>query len=98
MLPEVMDKEPSLALIWLVYLAIGTAGYRAVKARSWLLVPVLFLITGATWSLFHDLADRYVGPAIIAEAGWGYLIVSGLAALVAVALTAAGYRSRKRAA
>jgi hypothetical protein len=48
--------------------------------------------------MLHDLFDRHLGPAIIEEAGWSYVIVSVLAALVAAAMTIAGFRARQRAA
>jgi hypothetical protein len=95
---EVMDREPSLAFVWLVFLVIGAGGYWGAKARGWLLAPVLVLIALATWVMLHDLFDRHLGPAIIEEAGWSYVIVSVLAALVAAAMTIAGFRARQRAA
>jgi hypothetical protein len=95
---EVMDKEPNLAFVWLVFLVIGAGGYWGAKARGWLLAPALGVIALAVWVMLHDLFDRQVGPAIIEEAGWSYVIVSVLAALVAAAMAIAGFRSRKRAA
>jgi hypothetical protein len=95
---EVMDKEPSLGAIWLTFLLLGALGYLGSKNLPWLVAPALVAIAVATWVLLQDLLDPFVGPAMIVEAGWGYVILSGVAALAAAVMTIAGYRSRKRAA
>jgi hypothetical protein len=80
-----MDKEPNLAFVWLVFPVIGAGAYWGAKARGWLLAPALGVIALAVWVMLHDLSDRQVGPTIIEEAGWSYVIVSVLPALVAAA-------------
>jgi hypothetical protein len=50
------------------------------------------------WVLVGDIFDRQVGPAMLQEAGWGYVVPALVAPLVAAALAFVGYRSGKRAA
>jgi hypothetical protein len=93
-----MDKEPGLGVVWLLFVVLGSLGYIAARARRWMLPPVLVLILATAGAVFQDLLDRSVGPAIIQESGWGYIIACALAVLVSLCMAIAGYRSRERAA
>lgn len=87
---EVMDKEPSLPGIWIGAAVSGGLGFWG--ARRWIWPGVLLLaLEGVGLSGMHaELADPFVGPAILAEAGRGYVIQSYAAAWIAIAATAAG--------
>ena len=95
---EVMDKEWSLLTVWLVFLVLGAAGFFLTRFRRWLIVPALLVVAVAAWGLIGELTDPFVGPAIVQEAGRGYVIQSYLAIVIATALTIAGLRARTRAA
>src|SRR5262245_38560418 len=81
---EVMDKEPSLTQIWtefavLVLLGIGLT---LLHRRLVLLVlPFIFLFAFGT---LDELQDPSVGPAILHEAGRGYVIQCYLAVILAL--------------
>src|SRR2546428_6963730 len=70
---EAMDKEPSLRAIWAGAAVLGLVGYAAVRFRRWLVLPALALIAVAAWTQLGDLLDPQVGPAIMQQAGRGYL-------------------------
>lgn len=93
---EVMDKEPSLAAIWVGSMAVALTSFAAASQRPWLLlfiVPIpLALLTG----LFMELTDPQVGPAILREAGVLYIASSVLGPLCVVGGVAAGFRLRWR--
>lgn len=69
---EVMDKEPTLAVIWLWCAATVVLGGPA----YWYSFPLGALVSmpGTLFALAmeQELADRWVGPAIVAEAGASY--------------------------
>jgi hypothetical protein len=85
-----MDKEPTLLAIWGAALALGLLGFAAVRFRRWLVLPALALIAFVAWSQLGELADPFVGPAIIQEAGRGYLIQSCAAVALAVIISVLG--------
>ena len=87
---EVMDKEPTLLAIWAASLVLGLLGFAAVRFRRWLVLPVLAVIAFVAWSQLGELADPFVGPAIIQEAGRGYLIQSCAAVALAVIISVLG--------
>ncbi len=73
-LAEVMDKEPTVAELWAWSgLYVGLALLLA-RRSPWL--PCLvwpFSALNASVGL-GELLDSAVGPAILAEAGWGYVV------------------------
>src|SRR2546426_6832369 len=73
---EVMDKEPALRTVWGAALLLGLVGFLAVRFRRWLVLPALGVIGFLAYWQFSALADSAAGPAIIQEAGRGYLIQS----------------------
>ena len=87
---EVMDKEPSLSTVWGAALILGLIGFVAARFRRWLVLPALAVIAFLAYSQLSELADPVVGPAIIQEAGRGYLIHSCAAVALAVLLSVLG--------
>jgi hypothetical protein len=94
---EVMDKEWSLLTVWLIFLSLGVVGLFLTRLRRWLIVPALLVIAVAAYALVVEITDPQVGPAIVQEAGRGYVIQSYIAIGVATVLTLVGLRSRPRA-
>jgi hypothetical protein len=98
---EVMDKEPSLALIW-VWGSTGAAlSFIAARFKPWLLLfvipPQLFFFFGF---LYQEVRDPFVGPAILREAGPFYVVSAYGLALAAIVFALAGlwlhWRSRNQ--
>ena len=58
---DVMDKEPSLRVIWGGAVALGLSGYAAVRFRRWLVLPALAVIAIAVWTQLGDLFDPRAG-------------------------------------
>lgn len=83
---EVMDKEPTLAAIWLWCLATVALGGLAYWYS--LALGVLVSMPGTLFAigLEQELADRWVGPAIVAEAGASYPLQVHLVLLVMVGM------------
>ena len=97
LLLEVMDKEPTLLTVWGAAVSLGLVGYVAARFRRWLVLPVLAVIALLAWSQLGELADPFVGPAIIQEAGRGYLIQSCAAVALAVILSVLGLAPKRAA-
>src|SRR2546426_5934555 len=95
---EVMDKEPALRMVWGAALLLGLVGFLAARFRRWLALPALGVIGFLAYWQFSELADSAVGPAIIQEAGRGYLIQSCAAVAVAVLISVLGLVPKRRAA
>lgn len=95
---EVIDKVPSVSQIWGVAVASGVACLALTYFRRWFLV--LAAAFPAVWffSLFLEIHSPDVGPALLIEAGRGYIAQAYLAAFSVVALGALGWflNSRKR--
>ena len=87
---EVSDKVPTLPLIWGVAIASGLICLMATYFRRWLLISVA---VPAVWffGLFLEIHSPDVGPAILVEAGRGYIIHAYLAALSVIALGVLGW-------
>src|SRR2546422_2349372 len=94
---EVMDKEPALRTVWGAALLLGLVGFLAARFRRWLVLPALGVIGFLAYWQFSELADPAVGPAIIQEAGRGYLIPSCAAVAVAGFLSGVGVGPERRA-
>lgn len=87
---EVMDKEPSLVQIWLLSLVIGVGGFFLARYRYWLLAVVLAVAAVLAWSQLSELRDPLVGPAIVREAGYSYVVQSYVAIAIALMLPLIG--------
>ena len=73
---EVMDKELSLLRIWTYSLVLGVGGFFLAKYRYWLLLVVLSIVAVLIWSHLSELHDPFVGPDIVREAGYTYVVQS----------------------
>lgn len=87
---EVMDKEPSLFTVWVAAAGFGAIGFWSARRWVWPAFPLL------AWDLFslatahEELADPFVGPAILHEAGATYGTQTYVAHALCIAATAAG--------
>ena len=93
---EVMDKEPSLLQVWLLFLFVSVGGFLLCRYRSWLLAVVLPLALFLAWGHLSELHDPFVGPAIAREAGRDYFIQSYIAMALGVVLPFLGMIKRRR--
>jgi hypothetical protein len=97
---EVMDKEPTLTRIWTAGLLTGVLGFFAWRRHVVLGVPVSLVAVLLAWAVHSELADPYVGPAILAEAGRSYFVqaygVMLMCAALHIAGAAAGARARRQ--
>lgn len=87
---EVIDKVPTLSFIWGVAIASGVVCLVATYFQRWLLILVAF---PAMWflNLFLEIHSPDVGPALLIEAGRGYIAQAYLAALSVVVLGILGW-------
>jgi hypothetical protein len=92
MLPpvEVMDKELTVPEGWVVAALVSVGGYITARWRPWLAAAPLGILVGLGASVALQLADPYVGPAILKEAGASYPLRVYSALVVAGAATFAG--------
>jgi len=93
---EVSDKVIPIPGILLCGVLAATAAFLACRYRPgliWLALPLglLFAAEGAA-----TLQDRFVGPAIMQEAGVGYAIASYGSLALVVAASILGYRLGKQ--
>lgn len=73
---EVMDKEPSLSFIWGYFLIVGIGGFFLIRKHPSFLLLILPLVLFIAVGMIEEINDPYVGPAIIQEAGKGYVTQS----------------------
>ena len=83
---EVMDKEPSLLQVWLLFLFVGMGGFILCRYRRWLLAVVLPIALFLAWGHLAELHDPFVGPHIAREAGHAYFTQSYIAMASGMAL------------
>jgi hypothetical protein len=95
---EVMDKEPTLASIWLwaVPGAVGT--YLCARKQPFLGLLAALVSSRNAMVAVSEWHDPFVGPAMLKEAGAGYGLQSHVALMLVLASLAVGtlawYRSR----
>lgn len=87
---EVMDKEPAAAEIWAWAICGGAAAGVAWNVRVWLGALATAALARFFITLWSELADPFVGPAIRAETGATYLTTVGCATATATALVLGG--------
>ena len=87
---EVMDKEPPLPWIWFSSLVLGGIGFWSTRRWIWPAMPVIAYLALGIWAADGEIRDPYVGPAILEEAGRGYIVQSYLLPSLAIAATVAG--------
>jgi hypothetical protein len=66
-LAEVLDKEPNLSFIWLVYGALALGGFWLCRIRWWWFAVIMPISGLAAWGGMSELWDRSVGPEIFRE-------------------------------
>src|SRR2546426_11784178 len=94
---EVMDEVRPPRSVWGAALLPGVGGFAAARFRRWVPLPALAVIAFLAYSQLSELADPVVGPAIIQEAGRGYLIHSCAAVALAVLLSVLGLVPKRSA-
>lgn len=95
---EVMDKEQSLYTI-LLWCAFGTlAATLAACYRPWLLLLVLPCVGFFFAGQLIEVLDPYIGPALAAEAGASYIVVSCVAPVLLLFGAGMGFLLRFRSA
>lgn len=87
---EVMDKEPAPVEVWAWAVCGGVAAGLAWNLRAWLGALATAALARFFITLWSELADPFVGPAIRAETGTTYLTTVGCATAVATALVLGG--------
>jgi hypothetical protein len=97
---EVMDKEPTVSLIWAWAIFAGVLGALVWSIRWWLGVAVSAAVGLMFFSHWLEVSDAHVGPALRQEGGPAYLWNSAAATVAAAGLHAIGaiigYRRRMR--
>jgi hypothetical protein len=93
---EVMDKEPSLLDVWILFLTLGVGGFLLSRYRYWLLLVALPLSLLFVWVQLAELNDPFVGPDIVGEAGQSYITQSYIAMALAVIIPCLGIIRRRK--
>ncbi|MDT4954017.1 MAG: hypothetical protein QOJ02_2155 [Acidobacteriota bacterium] len=81
---EVMDKEPSLVDVWLLFTCLGAIGFALCRFQWQLLLLALPVSLFLADAHLAELYDRSIWPAILHEAGHSYFIQSYVAMAFAV--------------
>jgi hypothetical protein len=71
---EAMDKEPSLLSTAILYGVVAGLGYLLSRRRWWWGLLSLPLVAAFAWGDVSELHDPFVGPAIVREAGYAYVL------------------------
>lgn len=87
---EVMDKEPSLLGIWISSVVLGIGGFLLSRYHWWLVTIVLTIAVVSALAQISELRDPFVGPDIVREAGYSYVLQSYLAAAISIFLPSLG--------
>ena len=87
---EVMDKEPTVLRLWTWALLLGALGFVAWRRHPALGAFAALVAAVLVWGFHFELADPHVGPAILQEAGPGYVVQAYAAMLVCAAFHLAG--------
>lgn len=93
---EVMDKEPTIVVVWVCSVLVVMFGAVAAALRWW--AGLIFVAVAALLSIamLMEIYDPFVGPAIRLEAGRGYVFQVHAAAIVAIAIPLLAVISAKR--
>jgi hypothetical protein len=87
---EVMDKEPSLAVIWVSSLFLGIGGLLLSRYKWWMATTVIAIALVLALDQILELRDPFVGPDIVREASYSYVFQSYLAAAFSIVLPSLG--------
>ena len=95
---EVTDKEPGAAEIWAWAVGGGVAAGLAWNVRAWLGALATAALARFFITLWSEVTDPFVGPAIRAETGTTYATTVTRATLAATALVLFGaFHASRRA-
>jgi hypothetical protein len=95
MLAEVSDKVPTIAGIWLFAAVISLLCLFASAWRRRAALVALPLIALWAFIITSEVRDPYVGPAIVAELGRGYVTQAYIAAIAPVIFVVIGLLRRR---
>ena len=87
---EVMDKEPSLLVVWITSLLLGIGGLLLSKYKWWLVTIVILIALTLALAQMLELRDPSVGSTIARESGYTYVVQSYVAALISILLPSIG--------
>lgn len=90
LLAEVMDKEPALSEIWQWAIVGAVLGFCLCRLVPWLVVVVLPVAALFPFAVCTEIWSFDVGPCIVEEAGWSYVVQSYLALGVTIMGPVAG--------
>jgi hypothetical protein len=99
MVAEVMDKEPSAALVAVAGAILAVAGFVAGRYKPKLLFFVVPLGVAAVLAALSEIRDPFVALAIRAEAGTPYVLLTYLSIALVLVAPIAGlwFRHHQRA-
>jgi hypothetical protein len=89
-LAEVMDKEPTLSEVWVLAAIAWVIAFAACRSNAWFSLATAPLPLLYVSSFVSEIADRHVGPAIMAAAGISYVVSCALAFVLVAAAHALG--------
>jgi hypothetical protein len=92
---EVMDKEPSVPMIWGTAMVCSVLGFMAARFKPALLVGTGLLAALFLGGVVAEINDKTIGQPIIKEAGKSYPIQAYAAIAVVILAHATGLALRK---
>jgi len=81
---EVMDKEPTILVVWVSAFLLAVLGVAAAALRWWAGLIFTAVAVMLSIAILLEIHDPYVGPAIRREAGSGYVVQVYAAAATAI--------------
>ena len=87
---EVMDKEPSLIFIWISSILLGVGGLLLSRYRWRMTAIIVVIALTVAYAQISELRDPFVGPHIVREAGYGYVVQSYIAVVISILLPSLG--------
>ncbi len=93
---EVMDREPTLTEICLLFGALGASGLLLGLWKRWLTLVPLAASVFFAWVLYAEVNDPYVRPALVSEAGVRYVRLSYVAMSFGIVLPVVGFFAGSR--
>ncbi len=93
---EVMDKEPTILVVWVSAFLIALLGVAAAALRWWAGLIFTAVAVMLSIAILLEIHDPYVGPAIRREAGSGYVVQVYAAATAIVSPLLAAIVSKRR--
>ena len=81
---EVMDKEPTLFVIWGYTLIGSLVCFWSGQYKWWIPIIIFPIAIGLPLGSVIETLDPHVGPAIFNEAGWSYVLQAYAATFLVV--------------